>query len=32
MPDIVAAITRAAFANGATHLSLHVARLDGASS
>ena len=29
MPDIVAAITRAAFANGATHLSLHVARLDG---
>ena len=28
MPAIVAAITRAAFANGATHLSLHVARLD----
>jgi len=32
MPDIVAAITRAAFANGATHLSLHVARLDGEAS
>ena len=27
MPEIVAAITRAAFANGATHVSLHVARL-----
>jgi uncharacterized protein YqgV (UPF0045/DUF77 family) len=27
MPDVVAAITRAAFANGATHVSLHVARL-----
>ena len=26
MPDIVAAITRAAFANGATHVTLHVAR------
>ena len=26
MPDVVAAITRAAFANGATHVSLHVAR------
>ncbi len=25
MPDIVAAVTRAAFAHGATHLSLHVA-------
>jgi hypothetical protein len=25
MPDIVAAVTRAAFANGATHVSLHVA-------
>lgn len=30
MPDVVAAITRAAFANGATHLSVHVARADGA--
>jgi uncharacterized protein YqgV (UPF0045/DUF77 family) len=30
MPDLVAAITRAAFENGATHLSLHVARVDGA--
>ncbi len=29
MPDIVAAISRAAFANGATHLSLHLARVDG---
>ena len=29
MPDLVAAITRAAFANGATHLSIHVARLEG---
>lgn len=29
MPDIVAAITRAAFANGATHVSLHVARVTG---
>jgi uncharacterized protein YqgV (UPF0045/DUF77 family) len=27
MPGIVAAITEAAFANGATHVSLHVARL-----
>jgi hypothetical protein len=25
MPDVVAAITRAAFANGATHVTLHVA-------
>jgi hypothetical protein len=25
MPELVAAITRAAFANGATHVSLHVA-------
>jgi uncharacterized protein YqgV (UPF0045/DUF77 family) len=32
MPEIVAAITRAAFANGATHLALHVARIDGAPS
>jgi len=24
MPDVVAAITRAAFANGATHVTLHV--------
>lgn len=30
MPDIVAAVTRAAFANGATHVALHVARVDGA--
>jgi hypothetical protein len=31
MPDVVAAITRAAFANGATYVSLHVAQLrDGA--
>ena len=30
MPDVVAAISRAAFANGATHLSLHVARTDDA--
>lgn len=29
MPDVVAAIARAAFANGATHLSLHLARVDG---
>jgi uncharacterized protein YqgV (UPF0045/DUF77 family) len=28
MPDIVAAITRAAFEHGATHVSLHVARVD----
>jgi hypothetical protein len=28
MPDLVAAITRAAFANGATHISLHVARVE----
>jgi uncharacterized protein YqgV (UPF0045/DUF77 family) len=27
MPDVVAAITRAAFANGASHVSLHVARV-----
>jgi hypothetical protein len=27
MPELVAAITRAAFAHGATHVSLHVARL-----
>ena len=32
MPELVAAITRAAFANGATHLALHVARVDGAGS
>ena len=32
MPEIVAAITRAAFANGATHLSLHVARVEGTAS
>ena len=25
MPEIIAAVTRAAFANGATHVSLHVA-------
>ncbi len=30
MPDIVAAITRAAFANGATHVALHVARVGDA--
>ena len=28
MPELVAAITRAAFANGATHVSLHVARVE----
>jgi hypothetical protein len=28
MPDVVAAIARAAFANGATHLSLHIARVE----
>jgi hypothetical protein len=28
MPDIVAAVTRAAFAHGATHVSLHVARAE----
>ena len=27
MPDILAAITRAAFANGATHVSLHVSKV-----
>ncbi|MET0146078.1 MAG: hypothetical protein ABW328_15050, partial [Ilumatobacteraceae bacterium] len=27
MPDIVAGITRAAFANGATHVMLHVTRV-----
>jgi hypothetical protein len=27
MPDVVAAITGAAFANGATHVALHVARV-----
>jgi hypothetical protein len=27
MPDVVAAITRAAFENGATHVALHVARV-----
>ena len=32
MPEIVAAISRAAFANGATHLSLHVARVEGGAS
>jgi uncharacterized protein YqgV (UPF0045/DUF77 family) len=32
MPEIVAAVTRAAFANGATHLALHVARVNGAPS
>ena len=30
MPDLVAAITRAAFANGATHVSLHLARVEEA--
>jgi uncharacterized protein YqgV (UPF0045/DUF77 family) len=30
MPELVAAITRAAFANGATHVSLHLARLEEA--
>ena len=30
MPDILAAITRAAFANGATHVSLHVAKVRAA--
>jgi hypothetical protein len=30
MPELVAAITRAAFAHGATHVSLHVARVAGA--
>ncbi len=30
MPDVVAAITRAAFANGATHVSLHLARIEEA--
>ncbi len=28
MPEIVAAITRAAFANGATHVALHLSALD----
>ena len=28
MPDVVAAITRAAFDHGATHVSLHVARVE----
>jgi uncharacterized protein YqgV (UPF0045/DUF77 family) len=28
MPDVVAAITRAAFANGATHVALHVAKVE----
>jgi uncharacterized protein YqgV (UPF0045/DUF77 family) len=28
MPDVVAAITRAAFAHGATHVSLHIARVE----
>lgn len=28
MPDIVAAVTRAAFLHGATHVSLHVAESD----
>jgi hypothetical protein len=32
MPELVAAITRAAFAHGATHLSLHVARVEGTAS
>lgn len=32
MPDILAAITRAAFTNGATHVSLHVARVGGSRS
>jgi hypothetical protein len=31
MPDVVAAITRAAFANGATHVSLHLARVEAES-
>ena len=30
MPDIVAAITRAAFANGATHVTFHVTSTPGA--
>jgi hypothetical protein len=29
MPDVVAAITRAAFGHGATHVSMHVARVEG---
>lgn len=29
MPDVVAAVTREAFANGATHVSLHVAAAAG---
>jgi hypothetical protein len=32
MPDIVAAVTRAAFAHGATHVSMHVARVEAAES
>ena len=32
MPDVLAAITRAAFANGATHVSLHLARVEDAAS
>lgn len=28
-PDVIAAVVRAAFANGATHLSLHAAQADG---
>ncbi len=30
-PDVVAAVVRAAFANGATHVSLHAATDDGGS-
>jgi uncharacterized protein YqgV (UPF0045/DUF77 family) len=30
MPDVVAAITRAAFDHGATHVSMHVSRVDEA--
>ena len=32
MPDLVASIARAAFANGATHVTLHLARVDDESS
>jgi hypothetical protein len=31
MPDVVAAVTRAAFANGATHVSLHLTDEHGGS-
>jgi uncharacterized protein YqgV (UPF0045/DUF77 family) len=30
MPDVLSAIARAAFANGATHVSLNVAKIDEA--